>query len=47
VCAINLDTVESVPLGLLVERLGRLAAARMRQVCEALAVAVDCTGAAA
>ena len=40
--AINLDSVESVPLGTLIERLGRLSDDRMRQVCAALAVAVDC-----
>lgn len=40
--AVNLDSVESVALGVLVERLGRLGDARMRQVCAALAVAVDC-----
>jgi mRNA interferase MazF len=37
-----LDSVESVSLGVLVERLGRLADARMREVCAALAVAYDC-----
>jgi mRNA interferase MazF len=41
-CAVNLDSVESVSTGLLVERLGRLADARMREICSALAVAVDC-----
>jgi mRNA interferase MazF len=41
--AVNLDSVESVSLGVLVERLGRLADARMREICAALAVAVDCT----
>ena len=41
-CAVNLDSVESVSLGVLVERLGRLADARMREVCAALATAVDC-----
>jgi mRNA interferase MazF len=41
-CVVNLDSVESVSLAVLVERLGRLADARMRQICEALAVAVDC-----
>jgi mRNA interferase MazF len=41
-CAVNLDSVESVSIGVLVERLGRLGDARMRQVCDALAVAVDC-----
>ena len=40
--AVNLDSVESVSLAILVERLGRLSAARMREVCSALAVAVDC-----
>jgi mRNA interferase MazF len=41
-CAVNLDSVESVSLAVLIERLGRLADARMREVCSALAVAVDC-----
>ena len=41
-CAVNLDSVESVALGVLTERIGRLADVRMRQVCDALAVAVDC-----
>ena len=40
--AINLDSVESVSLAVLVDRLGRLSDARMREVCNALAVAVDC-----
>jgi mRNA interferase MazF len=40
--AVNLDSIESVPLGSLTERVGRLSDHRMRQVCEALAVAVDC-----
>jgi mRNA interferase MazF len=39
---VNLDSVESVSLGTLVERLGRLSDQRMRQVCEALEVAVAC-----
>jgi mRNA interferase MazF len=42
--AVNLDSVESVSVAVLVERIGRLADARMRQICAALAVAVDCTG---
>lgn len=42
-CAVNLDSVESVSLSVLVERLGRLAEARMREICAALAVAVDCS----
>lgn len=41
--AVNLDSVESVSLGVLVDRLGRLSDDRMRQICAALAVAVDCT----
>jgi mRNA interferase MazF len=38
--AVNLDSLESVSLGVLVDRLGRLSDDRMRQVCTALAVAV-------
>ena len=41
--AVNLDSIESVSVVILVERLGRLADARMREICAALAVAVDCT----
>jgi mRNA interferase MazF len=41
--AVNLDSVESVSVAVLVERLGRLGDERMRQVCVALAVAVDCS----
>ena len=40
--AVNLDSVESVSLRVLVDRLGRLSDERMRQVCAALAVAVGC-----
>lgn len=40
--AVNLDSVESVAVGLLVERIGRLSDERMREVCAALAVAVAC-----
>ncbi|HEY6628019.1 MAG TPA: type II toxin-antitoxin system PemK/MazF family toxin [Acidimicrobiia bacterium] len=40
--AVNLDSVESVSIGALTTRLGRLSAERMHQVCSALAVAVDC-----
>ena len=40
--AVNLDSVESVAIGSLVERLGRLSDNRMREVCAALEVAVDC-----
>jgi mRNA interferase MazF len=41
-CVVTLDAVEGVPTGLLVQRLGALSGARMRQICDALAVAVDC-----
>lgn len=40
--AVNLDSVESVAVAVLVERLGRLSDERMRQVCAALGIAVDC-----
>ena len=40
--AVNLDSVESVAVGLLVERIGRLSDVRMHQVCSALGVAVAC-----
>ena len=41
--AVNLDSVESVALAALVVRLGRLSDERMRQVCAALEIAVDCS----
>ncbi|MGA8543871.1 MAG: type II toxin-antitoxin system PemK/MazF family toxin [Mycobacterium sp.] len=40
--AVNLDSVESVSVAVLVSRLGRLAGIRMREICEALEIAVDC-----
>ncbi|MBA2438912.1 MAG: type II toxin-antitoxin system PemK/MazF family toxin [Acidimicrobiia bacterium] len=40
--AVNLDSVESVSVAALVDRLGRLAPDRMVEVCQALEVAVDC-----
>jgi mRNA interferase MazF len=39
---VNLDSVESVSLGTLVERLGRLGDERMREICAALEIAVAC-----
>lgn len=39
---VNLDSVESVSLGTLVERLGRLSDERMGQICGALEVATGC-----
>ena len=41
--AVNLDSIESVSIAILVERLGRVAETRMREICAALAVAVDCS----
>ena len=43
-CAVNLDSVESVAVAVLVDRVGRLADGRMRQICDALAVAMACAG---
>jgi mRNA interferase MazF len=40
--AVNLDSVESVAISLLVTRIGRLADVRMHEICQALSVAVDC-----
>lgn len=42
-CAVNLDSVESVSIGVLVERLGALSGVRMVEICAALAVAIDCS----
>jgi mRNA interferase MazF len=42
--AASLDAVQDVSMVELVERLGRLSADRMRAICDALAVAVDCGG---
>ncbi len=41
-CAANLDSVESVSIGLLSERLGRMSDQRLREMCAALEVATDC-----
>lgn len=41
--AVNLDSVESVSVAVLVDRLGRLADVRMREICAALEVAVACS----
>lgn len=40
--AVSLDSMENVSLGTLTERLGRLSDDRMRAVCSALSVAIDC-----
>lgn len=41
--AVNLDSLESVSTAILVERLGKLSEDRMREICAALAVAVNCS----
>lgn len=41
--AVNLDSVESVSIGILTNRLGRLRDTRLREICAALAAAVDCS----
>ena len=42
VTAVNLDSIESVSIAVLVDHIGRLSDERMRQVSAALEVAVDC-----
>ena len=42
--AVNLDSIESVSVGTLTQRLGRLSDQRMRHICAAVNVAVDCPG---
>jgi mRNA interferase MazF len=39
---VNLDSVESVSIATFVDRLGRLSDERMREICDALEVAVAC-----
>ena len=41
-CVVSLDSVHDSTLGQLTQRLGALSDARMREVCAALAIAVDC-----
>ncbi len=41
-CALALDVPTTLSVGHLVERMGRLSDDRMREVCGALAVAIDC-----
>jgi mRNA interferase MazF len=42
ISVVNLDSVESISIGTLVERIGRLSDERLRQICEALEIAVAC-----
>jgi mRNA interferase MazF len=44
ISVVNLDSIESVPIGTLVERVGRLSDERMCQICDALDIAVACEG---
>ena len=39
---VNLDSIESVDVSVLTQRLGRLSDAQMGRLCDALSVAVDC-----
>ena len=41
-CVLSLDNVTTVSKGLLVRRLAELSATRMREVCRALSIAVEC-----
>lgn len=41
-CAVNLDSVESVSIGVLTDRVGTLSGVRMGEICAALAIATDC-----
>lgn len=41
-CAVNLDSVESVSVAVLVERIGSLSGSRMHEICGALEVTTDC-----
>ena len=40
--AVNLDSIESVSVGVLTDRIGRLSDARMVEICDAVAIAIDC-----
>jgi mRNA interferase MazF len=44
ISVVNLDSIESVSIRTLVERVGRLSDERMRQICDALDIAVACEG---
>jgi len=40
--AVNLDSIESISISVLVDRLGTLSGARMHEICAAVEVAVGC-----
>ena len=44
ISVVNLDSAESVSIATLVERVGRLSDEKMRQICNALEIAVACQG---
>lgn len=41
-CAVSLDNIQPLSAATLVERVTKLDPVRMREICQALAVAVDC-----
>lgn len=41
-CVASTDSLESISVGFLTERVGSLSSARSREICEAVAVALDC-----
>lgn len=41
-CVANLDSVERVSVGVLIDRLGRVSDVRLRELCAALGVATGC-----
>lgn len=41
-CVLSVDNIQPVPKGMLIERVARLRAARMEELCRALAVATGC-----
>lgn len=41
-CVVSLDSVLNVSVGQLTDRVGALSGTRMREICAALAVAIDC-----
>lgn len=42
-CVVSLDNVQPFPVSLLVERIARLSAERMAEVCTAVRFALDCS----
>lgn len=44
ISVVNLDSIESVAVSVLIERMGRLSDEKLREICAALEIAVDCIG---